>query len=318
MPKNPKMTEKDFQPGESKDEVEQIMSDRAPASTLKLFNQDKWNEKVVGYEELATYLHSEGIPLDLIEHSVRFIKLKQKDWKESNMNLVKAALNFMIKVFGSAFKVGQRATNVVLPFISDKLGDPKFVALCSEVILILSEKVTPSFVIKGLAKQGQTQTNPKSIEQSAIMIEKILTEFGPQGFPLQEAVGYSVFGCSHTNPKVRDVSIKLIASIYKYAGDPIRDFLKDVKESTRNVINDVLSKTEQIKVVAPPKRQVIGEDGKPIVAEIGGSMLDNLPRADVSKDLSNSKLIEKMRNTNWKTKKEGYDQVEKVMSDANN
>jgi hypothetical protein len=53
------------------------------------------------------------------------------------------------------------------------------------------------------------------------MIEKILTEFGPQGFPLQEAVGYSVFGCGHTNPKVRDVSIKLIASIYKYAGDPI-------------------------------------------------------------------------------------------------
>jgi hypothetical protein len=47
-------------------------------------------------------------------------------------------------------------------------------------------------------------------------------------------------------------------------------------------------------------------------------MLDNLPRADVSKELSNSKLIEKLRNTNWKTKKEGYDHVEKVMSDANN
>lgn len=128
------------------------MSDKAPQATLKLFIDDKWNEKVKGYEELANWLHSEGIPLDLIEHSVWFIKIKQKDWKESNMNLVKAALNFMIKVFGSAFKVGQWATNVVIPFISDKLGDPKFTSLCSEVILILSEKVTPSFVIKGLAK----------------------------------------------------------------------------------------------------------------------------------------------------------------------
>ena len=71
------------------------------------------------------------------------------------MNLVRAALNFMVKVFGSAFKVGQRSTNVILPFISDKIGDTKFTALCSEVILILGEKVTPSFVIKGLAKQGQ-------------------------------------------------------------------------------------------------------------------------------------------------------------------
>ena len=47
-------------------------------------------------------------------------------------------------------------------------------------------------------------------------------------------------------------------------------------------------------------------------------MLDSLPRADVSKELSNSKLIEKLRNTNWKVKKEGYDQVEKVIGDANN
>lgn len=131
------------------------MSDKAPDSILKLFNDDKWQEKVRGYEELANWLHSEGIPLDLIEHSCRFIKIKQKDWKESNMNLVRAALNFMVKVFGSAFKVGQRATNVILPFISDKIGDTKFTALCSEVILILGEKVTPSFVIKGLAKQGQ-------------------------------------------------------------------------------------------------------------------------------------------------------------------
>lgn len=51
---------------------------------------------------------------------------------------------------------------------------------------------------------------------------------------------------------------------------------------------------------------------------MGASMLDSLPRADVSKELSNSKLIEKLRNTNWKIKKEGYDQVEKVIGDANN
>ena len=81
----------------------------------------------------------------------------------------------------------------------------------------------------------------------------MLTEFGPAGFPLQEAIGFAVFGCSHANPKVREVSIKMIASIYKYIGDPVRDFLKDVKESTMNVINDTLLKTERIQVVAPKR-----------------------------------------------------------------
>lgn len=39
---------------------------------------------------------------------------------------------------------------------------------------------------------------------------------------------------------------------------------------------------------------------------------------DVSKELSNSKLIEKLWNTNWKVKKEGYDRVEEVMQEAKN
>jgi len=46
-------------------------------------------------------------------------------------------------------------------------------------------------------------------------------------------------------------------------------------------------------------------------------MLDSLPRADVSKDLSNSKLIAKLRDANWKTKKEGYDKVIEVINAAN-
>ncbi len=45
----------------------------------------------------------------------------------------------------------------------------------------------------------------------------------------------------------------MITSIYKYVGEPIRPFLKDVKESTLKVINDQLAKTEVIKVFEPPK-----------------------------------------------------------------
>ena len=47
------------------------------------------------------------------------------------------------------------------------------------------------------------------------------------------------------------------------------------------------------------------------------SMLDSLPRADVSKELSNSKLITKLWDANWKIKKEGYDRVEEVINEAN-
>jgi hypothetical protein len=56
----------------------------------------------------------------------------------------------------------------------------------------------------------------------------------------------------------------MIAGVYKYIGDPIKDFLNDVKDSTKKMIDETLAKTERIKEVQPPKRQVIGEDGKVI------------------------------------------------------
>ena len=90
----------------------------------------------------------------------------------------------MLKSFGSAFQVGQRSANIVIPFLSDKIGDTKYTSGCQEIILILGEKLTPAFVIKGISKQGISATNPKVIEQIAVTIEKILGEFGPVGFPL--------------------------------------------------------------------------------------------------------------------------------------
>jgi hypothetical protein len=85
----------------------------------------------------------------------------------------------------------------------------------------------------------------------------------------------------------------MIAGVYKYIGDPIKDFLNDVKDSTKKMIDETLAKTERIKEVQPPKRQVIGEDGKVIQTD-SVNLLDSLPRVDVSKELSNSKLIEKL------------------------
>lgn len=70
----------------------------------------------------------------------------------------------MLKSFGSAFKVGQRSANIVIPFLSDKIGDSKYTSGCQEIILILGEKLTPAFVIKGISKQGISATNPKVIE----------------------------------------------------------------------------------------------------------------------------------------------------------
>ena len=207
-----------------------------------MFGESKWQDKVQGYEKLTDWLFEEGIPLDMIEHSFRFIKGQQRDWKESNMNLIKAALNHMNKVIDSAHRVGKRSAGLVIPYFAEKIGDVKYKGLCAENLLLLAEHVSPGFVLKALVKHGMTIKNPKVLQELATMIETFLKEFGPGGFPLQEVIAFAVQGCSASNPKVREANIKMIVAIYSYVGDPIRDFLKDVKESTMKVIKDEFEK----------------------------------------------------------------------------
>lgn len=166
-----------------------------------------------------------------------------------------------------------------------------------------------------MVKHGATAKSPKVLEELLSIIGDFLREFGPAGFPLKEAIEFGVKGCAHSNPKVRDSSIKMITTVYQFCGDPIRDFLKDVKDSTLKVIEDSFSKTELIDTKKfKSNRVVAGEENKPAAPV---NLLDNLPRTDVSKELSNTKLIEKLSDKNWKVKKEAYDKIDAVLSGAN-
>ena len=68
------MTEKDFNSLESKEEIETTIEEKVP-SIATLFKSSKWQEKVEGYEKLSEWLFNEGIPLDWLEHTIRYCKI---------------------------------------------------------------------------------------------------------------------------------------------------------------------------------------------------------------------------------------------------
>ena len=63
----------------------------------------------------------------LIEAIARFVKSRMKDWKESNMNIIKEAINLFLSIAKSCENVNKKATIVIMPFLSDKIGDVKYV-----------------------------------------------------------------------------------------------------------------------------------------------------------------------------------------------
>jgi len=65
-----------------------------------------------------------------IEAMCRYIKNKaMKDWKESNMNMIKESINSVNFCLESCERVPKRAINIFAPFIVEKIGDTKYQAI---------------------------------------------------------------------------------------------------------------------------------------------------------------------------------------------
>ena len=83
---------------------------------------------------------------DVIEAVVKFVKSKMKEWKESNINIIKEAIGLFSIIQQSCEKVNKRAVWVIMPFLSDKIGDVKHTNNINEILLGLSEIVKPKYV----------------------------------------------------------------------------------------------------------------------------------------------------------------------------
>jgi succinate dehydrogenase hydrophobic anchor subunit len=72
-------------------------------------------------------------------------------------------------------------------------------------------------------------------------------EFTVVAMPLKEMIDYAKLGANHSNPQVRIAAMALFAMMYKHAGEAVRNFLKDIKESTMKLIEEEFSKITPLK-----------------------------------------------------------------------
>lgn len=72
-------------------------------------------------------------------------------------------------------------------------------------------------------------------------------EFTVVAMPLREMVDYAKIAANHSNAQVRTASMALFAMLYKHAGEAVRNFLKDIKESTSKLIEEEFTKITPLK-----------------------------------------------------------------------
>jgi hypothetical protein len=84
-------------------------------------------------------------------------------------------------------------------------------------------------------------------------------EFGVTQMPIKEMIAYGILGINHQNPAVRTASMALFAILFKHGGEMIKNFLKDIKESTMKLLEEEFAKVTPLKKGEyKSKRQIKG------------------------------------------------------------
>lgn len=93
-PTAPVINDEDVGSGMSKEEAVAKAEEFFDAGTVKKFDDAKWQVRVEAFNEVQEQIKEREATHDIIEAAAKFIKVKMKDWKESNINLQKSIVGF--------------------------------------------------------------------------------------------------------------------------------------------------------------------------------------------------------------------------------
>ena len=121
---------------------------------------------MAGFEALQAHIRDNEPPHELLEAIGKFIKAKMKDFKESNINLLKGTVATYDVMARETQALGKRAMAPAMHFFVDKIGDVKLSAAIKEMLLCAAELVTPKFIALQIIKYAASAKAPNTIKES--------------------------------------------------------------------------------------------------------------------------------------------------------
>lgn len=139
----------------------------------------------------------------MLEAVSKFVKAKMKDFKESNINLMKEIIATFNSIAQNCDAINKRTFQVAMQFFIDKIGDIKMTVQIKEMLVLAAEKVSPKYISLQTIKYASTAKAPKNIQESCILLVTICDDFGVSGIPLKETIDFAKIAAAHATPAVR-------------------------------------------------------------------------------------------------------------------
>ena len=123
----------------SKEEAIDKVTDFFDAGNVAQFDSAKWQDQVEGFNGLKTEISEKEPPAQILEAVAKFVKAKMKDFKVSNVNLLKGIVDIFNHMATSCETMSKRTMQCGMAFFVDKIGDVKLSKQIQEMLLNASE-----------------------------------------------------------------------------------------------------------------------------------------------------------------------------------
>ena len=275
----------------------------------------KWEQKKHGFELINEFVNSKPQGSYNLGDLIEYMKLKLKNYKETNFNINREAINIYVNMIKKKIISKDQLVPIIIAY-HEKLADIKLKDNLIELINSSFDLIEPSNILKQIISKISKKNNSKLLIEYSTFLGNVVEEYDVKDLPNKDIIEFCKVLANNSNPQVRTSAISLLCILYKYLGKDVKTLTRDIKESTLKLIDAELDKVTVIdpKESAAKKKKVASTAGEGKSATGGGGG-DLIPPQDISKKIT-PKMIKDL-NGKWAEKKEACDSIEKILTGAN-
>ncbi|KAJ1962929.1 hypothetical protein IWQ62_003374, partial [Dispira parvispora] len=287
-------------------------------------NSANWKHRLAAMDGIMEDLQSR--PSDSIEAEIIVRQmLKKPGPKEANFQVTQKVYQLFQFLAQNVPSFGRPSAALAVQLVAEKLGDIKLKKAAAETLEGFAETFSLPFVLSQAYAPISKQKAPKVLSDSMKWIHAALQDFGVGGgLDVRSLVDFlKTIGLNSSNATARASAVTVMATLCHFLGPQIMSLIQDINAKTLELVEAEYNKVKDEPPPTPtrgpaPATDDGGAPGGTAAGNNGADALDDIfPRVDIA-PMINSKLVAKLREDNWKLRKEGLEQVQEILRSANN
>ncbi|XP_039174427.1 cytoskeleton-associated protein 5-like [Crotalus tigris] len=304
------MTEKEL----SEESCELEAAAVLPKSCLQHLDSTNWKERISCLEALEKAVE------EMDHHQVpcqALVRLLQKEpgWNETKLQVMQKKLH-IVTLIARKGNFSRTSAQFVLGNLVDKIGDVICGGDTKEALTAVAEACGLPWTAKKVTEAAFLQDSPRTRAETLKWLSEAIRDFGFEGLQAKMFVSYIKASLSAAHPDVRTSAFNLLGVIFLYVGSPLRAYFENERPP---LLAQIDARFEQLRGQSPPPQtrgrcrfcrncanEQQGGDAQPYWKK---------NTVDISQKIS-VELISKMQDPSWKVRKEGLEEVSKILREA--